>query len=209
MLVSDSLSVNSHGHLSVGGVDVVSLAEKYGTPLYIMDEDKIRRTCKEYVNALKVCWGDNFLVQYASKAFCTKYMYKILDDEGLGADVVSGGELYTALKAGFPAGKIVFHGNNKTEAELRFALESDIREIIVDNTEELESINKIATELGKIAKISFRIKPGVDAHTHDFVKTGQPERFLRRSRRNLSCCSGGIGNIERNDHTWDFLLISI
>ncbi len=173
MLVSDSLSVNSCGHLTVGGADVVSLAKKYGTPLYIMDEDKIRRTCKEYMSALTECWGENFLVQYASKAFCTKYMYKILDDEGLGADVVSGGELYTALKAGFPSKKIVFHGNNKTEAELRFALESDIREIIVDNIEELELINKIASELGKTAKISFRIKPGVDAHTHDFVKTGQ------------------------------------
>ena len=173
MLVSDSLSVNSCGHLTIGGADVVTLAKKYGTPLYIMDEDKIRRTCREYMSALTKCWGDKFLVQYASKAFCTKYMYKILDEEGLGADVVSGGELYTALKAGFPSNKIVFHGNNKTAEELRFALEAEIREIIVDNTEELELINEIATELGKIAKISFRIKPGVDAHTHDFVKTGQ------------------------------------
>lgn len=173
MLVSDSLSVNSCGHLTVGGADVVTLAKKYGTPLYIMDEDKIRRTCREYVSALTKCWGDKFLVQYASKAFCTKYMYKILNEEGLGADVVSGGELYTALKAGFPSNKLVFHGNNKTAAELRFALESEIREIIVDNVEELELINEIATELGKTAKISFRIKPGVDAHTHDFVKTGQ------------------------------------
>lgn len=173
MLVSDSLSVNSCGHLTIGGADVVTLAKKYGTPLYIMDEDKIRRTCREYMSALTKCWGDKFLVQYASKAFCTKYMYKILDEEGLGADVVSGGELYTALKAGFPSNKIVFHGNNKTAEELRFALEAEIREIIVDNAEELELINEIATELGKIAKISFRIKPGVDAHTHDFVKTGQ------------------------------------
>jgi len=173
MLVSDSLSVNSCGHLTIGGADVVTLAKKYGTPLYIMDEDKIRRTCKEYMSALTKCWGEKFLVQYASKAFCTKYMYKILDEEGFGADVVSGGELYTALKAGFPSNKIVFHGNNKTAEELRFALEAEIREIIVDNAEELELINEIAAELGKVANISFRIKPGVDAHTHDFVKTGQ------------------------------------
>ncbi len=173
MLISDSLSINSCGHLAIGGADVVSLAKKYGTPLYIMDEDKIRRTCREYTRALSECWGDNFLVQYASKAFCTKYMYKILDSEGLGADVVSGGELFTALSAGFPPEKIVFHGNNKTEAELRFAMDSEIREIIVDNREELELINKIAGETGKKANISFRIKPGVDAHTHDFVKTGQ------------------------------------
>ena len=173
MLVSDSLSVNSCGHLTIGGADVVTLAKKYGTPLYIMDEDKIRRTCKKYMSALTKCWGEKFLVQYASKAFCTKYMYKILDEEGFGADVVSGGELYTALKAGFPSNKIVFHGNNKTAEELRFALEAEIREIIVDNAEELELINEIAAELGKVANISFRIKPGVDAHTHDFVKTGQ------------------------------------
>jgi len=173
MFISDSLSLTENGHLAIGNADVVHLAKKYGTPLYIMDENKIRRTCKEYTSALRKCYGENFLVHYASKAFCTKYMYTVIEQEGLGADVVSGGELYTALKAGFPADKISFHGNNKTEEEIRLALKNRIREFIVDNFEELYSIDRIAGELGEIANISFRIKPGIDAHTHDFVKTGQ------------------------------------
>ena len=173
MFISDSLSVNEAGHLTVNGADVVSLAEKYGTPLYIMDEDKIRRTCKEYYKAMSEAFGDSFTVNYASKAFSTKSIYKIVDEEGLSADVVSGGELYTALSAGFPSKKISFHGNNKTREEIIFALKSDIKQFIVDNLEELNIINDEAKKMSKIADISFRIKPGVDAHTHDFVKTGQ------------------------------------
>ncbi len=173
MFISDSLSVNDIGHLTIGGADVVSLAEKYGTPLYIMDEDKIRRTCKLYVDALSQCYGENFMVHYASKAFSTKAIYKIIEEEGLGADVVSGGELFTALSAGFPPEKISFHGNNKTRDEIIFALRSNIKEFIVDNREELYTINEEAGKASKIANISFRVKPGVDAHTHDFVKTGQ------------------------------------
>ena len=173
MFISDSLSINNAGHLTMGGADVVALAEKYGTPLYIMDEGGIRKKCREYTEALKECYGDNFLVYYASKAFSSKYIYTVIDSENLGADVVSGGELYTALSAGFPAEKIGFHGNNKTETEIRFAMESKIRDFVVDNREELLLINKIAEEKNVCADISFRIKPGVDAHTHDFVKTGQ------------------------------------
>ena len=173
MFISDSLAVNNEGHLTIGGADVVSLAKKYGTPLYIMDEDKIRRTCKEYQNAMTEAFGNNFTVNFASKAFSTKAIYKIIDGEGLSADVVSGGELFTALSANFPSKKISFHGNNKTRDEIVFALKSDIKQFIVDNSEELKIINDEAGKLSKIADISFRIKPGVDAHTHDFVKTGQ------------------------------------
>lgn len=173
MFISDSLSINNEGHLTMGGADVVSLANKYGTPLYIMDEVGIRKKCREYTDALKKCYGDNFLVYYASKAFSAKYIYTVIDSENLGADVVSGGELYTALSAGFPADKIGFHGNNKTEAEIRFGIEKKIRDFVVDNREELLLINKISGEMGVCTDISFRIKPGVDAHTHDFVKTGQ------------------------------------
>ncbi len=173
MFVSDSLSVNENGHLAIGGADVVSLAQKYGTPLYIMDENGIRKKCREYVSALKECYGDNFLVYYASKAFSTMYIYTVAESEGLGVDVVSGGELYTAIKAGFPADRIGFHGNNKTEEEIKLALGYGIRDFVVDNREELYMLDALAKEAGKIAKVSFRIKPGVDAHTHDFVKTGQ------------------------------------
>ena len=173
MFISDSLAVNNEGHLTIGGADVVSLAEKYGTPLYIMDEDKIRHTCKEYQSAMTEAFGDNFTVNYASKAFSTKAIYKIVDNEGLSADVVSGGELYTALTANFPAKKISFHGNNKTRDEIVFALKSNIKQFIVDNIEELKIIDDEARRMSKVADVSFRIKPGVDAHTHDFVKTGQ------------------------------------
>lgn len=173
MFISDSLSVNNIGHLTIGGADVVSLAEKYGTPLYIMDEDKIRRTCRAYKSALSECYGENFSVHYASKAFSTKAIYKIIGEEGLGADVVSGGELFTALSAGFPPEKISFHGNNKTRAEIEFAIKNNIKEFIVDNIFELNTINEEAEKASKTVKVSFRVKPGVDAHTHDFVKTGQ------------------------------------
>ena len=173
MFISDSLAVNNEGHLMIGGADVVTLAKKYGTPLYIMDEDKIRRTCKEYQKAMTEAFGENFTVNYASKAFSTKAIYKIIGEEGLSADVVSGGELYTALSAGFPSDRISFHGNNKTRDEIIFALKNDIKQFIVDNIEELTIIDDEARRMSKIADISFRIKPGVDAHTHDFVKTGQ------------------------------------
>lgn len=173
MFISDSLAVNNEGHLMIGGADVVTLAKKYGTPLYIMDEDKIRRTCKEYQKAMTEAFGENFTVNYASKAFSTKAIYKIIGEEGLSADVVSAGELYTALSAGFPSDRISFHGNNKTRDEIIFALKNDIKQFIVDNIEELTIIDDEARRMSKTADISFRIKPGVDAHTHDFVKTGQ------------------------------------
>ncbi|MBR6005566.1 MAG: diaminopimelate decarboxylase, partial [Clostridia bacterium] len=118
-------------------------------------------------------YGGNRLVLYASKAFCCKEMCRICNEEGLGLDVVSGGELYTALSAGFPADRIYFHGNNKTAAELNEALEAGVGRIIVDNLTELETLNKIAGEKDRKADVLLRIKPGIDAHTHDFIRTGQ------------------------------------
>ncbi len=171
-MISPCLSINEKGHLAIGDVDVPSLAKEYNTPLYIMDEDFIRETCREYRTAMKKYYGDNFLVCYASKAFCTKYMYRILAEEQMGADVVSGGELYTANSAGFPMDRIYFHGNNKTKDEIMLALSLNIRRFVVDNLEELELLNELSIEAGKVSEISFRIKPGVDAHTHDFIKTG-------------------------------------
>ena len=117
-------AVNGHGHLTIGGLDTVALALKYGTPLYVMDEDAIRANCRALKNSMDAHYHKKGLVLYASKAFCCKRMYRILNEEGLGADVVSGGELYTALQAGFPAERIYFHGNNKTADELTMALES-------------------------------------------------------------------------------------
>lgn len=173
MFVSDALKVNDRNHLEIGGCDCVDLVEQYGTPLYVMDEELIRNNCKVYKNAMDRHYNGNGLVLYASKAFCTMAMCKIAEQEGLGLDVVSGGELYTAIKAGFPMDRVYFHGNNKTIDEIELAIDNNIRRIVVDNREELENINRIAKEKGKIARISFRIKPGIDAHTHDFVRTGQ------------------------------------
>lgn len=173
MEISPCLSVNNEGHLAIGGVDVPELAREYGTPLYIMDEDHIRNTCREYRKAMITHYGENFIVAYASKAFCAKYMYKILKEENMGADVVSGGELYTANSAGFPMNRVYFHGNNKTLEEIEIALSYGVRRFVVDNIEELKQINRLALERTTVAEISFRIKPGIDAHTHDFIKTGK------------------------------------
>jgi len=173
MFIMNCLTKNEKGNLAIGGVDVSALAKEYGTPLYIMDEDEIRLNCREYKNALDKHYNGNGLVLYASKAFSCKHICKIANEEGLGLDVVSGGELYTALSVNFPAEKIYFHGNNKTEEELTYAVKSNVGRIVVDNKFELETLNKISLELNKISNISFRIKPGIDAHTHDFIMTGQ------------------------------------
>lgn len=173
MKQSECLGVNQQGHLTIGGCDTVLLAEQYGTPLYVMDEEGIRAACRSYRSSIDRFYGGRGMVCYASKAFCCKEICRIMDAEQMGLDVVSEGELYTALAAGFPAERICFHGNNKTDHELKYALQSGIGLFIVDNRYELERLNRFAGELGVKAQIAFRIKPGVDAHTHDFVRTGQ------------------------------------
>ena len=171
--VMKCLSVNQKGNLSIGGCDLTDIAAEYGTPSYIMDEDEIRKNCRVYTNAMNEYYDGKGIVLYASKALSCKYIYRIMKEEGMGVDVVSGGELYTAIKAGFPAERIYFHGNNKTDDEIKMALEYGVGRIVADNVFELESINKIAGKMGKTADIMFRIKPGIDAHTHSFVQTGQ------------------------------------
>ncbi len=172
-MLTEKYSVNSKGHLTLGGIDAVELAEQWGTPLYVFDEDDIRKNCREYADAFKKYYSGNALVLYASKAFSCKEMYRIVSAEGLGTDVVSAGELYTAVSAGFDTSKIYFHGNNKTADELSYALDCGIGRIVVDNITELELLNDIAGQKGKTADILFRIKPGIDAHTHNYIKTGQ------------------------------------
>lgn len=173
MFTNDCLNVNEKGHLTIGGCDTVELARKFGTPLYVLDESVIRNTCRAYVRSFQECYGGNGKPLYASKAFSCKEMCRIAKQEHMGLDVVSGGELYTALQADFPPEDIHFHGNNKTEAELRMALENNVGKIVVDNLTELELLNHLAKEMDKVAAVSFRIKPGVDAHTHSFIRTGQ------------------------------------
>lgn len=173
MFVSENLSVNEKGHLTAGGIDTVELAAQYGTPLYVMDEQVVRNNCRRFNDSMKKFYGDMGRVHYASKALSCMEMCRIVGSEGLGLDAVSIGELYTAVKAGFDPSKIGFHGNNKTDEELEYAVEIGVGHIIVDNVSELKRLEKIAAEKGKKPHIMFRIKPGIDAHTHDFVKTGQ------------------------------------
>ena len=173
MFHSPNLSINSENHLVIGQHDTVELAKKFGTPLYVLDEDLMRDNCRTYKNAIDTYYDGHGLVLFASKALCTMYTGRLVAEEGLGADVVSGGELYTLYKAGFPMEKVFFHGNNKTPDEIELALNCGVGHIVVDNKYELELLNRIANEKNVNQRILFRIKPGIDAHTHDFVKTGQ------------------------------------
>ena len=173
MFISENLSVNEKNHLVIGKHDTVELAKRFGTPLYVLDDDLFRKNCREYKCAIDKYYGGNGLVLYASKALCCMHTCRLANEEGLGLDVVSGGELYTAVKAGFPVEKIYFHGNNKTHDEIELAVKCGVSHIIVDNEYELEEVDKIAGDFGVVQKIMFRIKPGIDAHTHDFIRTGQ------------------------------------
>lgn len=173
MFVSDCLRVNERGNLTIGNTDTIQLVQQYGTPLYVMDETLIRENCRKFKQSMDKCYDGKGLVAYASKAFACKEIYRIVAEEGLGIDVVSGGELYTAVSAGFPAEKIFFHGNNKTTEEMLMGLQYKVGRIVVDNLTELEILNSLAKSVGQKANIMFRIKPGIDAHTHNFIKTGQ------------------------------------
>ncbi|MDE5584269.1 MAG: diaminopimelate decarboxylase [Ruminococcus sp.] len=173
MFVSENLSLNEKGHLTIGGADTVELACQYGTPLYVMDEQAVRKACRRFRDSIDRYYDGKGLVCYASKAFSCLEMCRIVESEGLGLDAVSIGELYTAVKAGFDVSKIGFHGNNKTDEELCYAVDCKVGHIIVDNISELLRLEKIAEEKGAKPDIMLRIKPGIDAHTHDFIKTGQ------------------------------------
>lgn len=172
-MISNCLGINEAGHLEISGCDTVKLAEQYGTPLYVMSEDEIRSTCRRYVVSFQKNYGGNGKPIYASKAFSCKEIYRIVLSEGLDVEVVSGGELYTALQAGVPADQIHFQGNNKSIGELTFAIENGVGDIVVDNLSELKKIEKIAREHNVTVTVSLRIKPGIDAHTHEFIRTGQ------------------------------------
>ncbi len=172
-MLTENLGINEEGHLTIGGIDTISLAKEYGTPLYVMDEDVIRDNCRKFKESIDKYYDGEGLVCYASKVFCCRAMCKIAIEEKIGLDVASEGELYTAISVGFPTDKICLHGNNKSDDELTFALSHGVGHIVVDNLYELERLNKIAEKLHKKANIMFRVKPGIDAHTHSFIQTGQ------------------------------------
>ena len=165
-----SLNTRPNGELELGGIPICELAKEYGTPLYLMDEATLRHHCHDYTDTLNRVYP-NHMVVFAGKANLNLALLNLFAQEGLGVDVVSGGELYTALKSHVSREKILFHGNNKSIKELTLAIASHIR-IVVDNTQELARIVTITQELNQKAKILIRIKPEIEAHTHDYIKTG-------------------------------------
>jgi diaminopimelate decarboxylase len=165
-LLPASATVDDAGRVAIAGVDLASLAERFGTPLYVYDEDDIRARCRAYRSA----FGDG--VAYASKAFLCAAMARLVHEEGLHLDVATGGELYVARAAGFPPERIVFHGNNKSMDELRTALEAGVGRIAVDSTDELERLEKLVRDGLPAPRVHIRVTPGVEAHTHEYIETG-------------------------------------
>ena len=161
---------NDKGNLEIGGCDVVELAEKYSTPLYVIDEKTLRSICQDYKKAFAKYPKTNMM--YASKALCTSAIATILADEGFGFDTVSGGEIYTVYKAGTDMSKVLFNGNNKSYDELTLALEVGVGRISIDNFFELALLNEIAQSKGIIANALLRITPGIECHTHEYIQTG-------------------------------------
>ena len=167
------LSINPQGHLVFSGYDTTKLAGEYGTPLMLMDEALIRSRCREYQNAMKQYLPAGSRPLYASKALSIKRMYELMAEENMGIDVVSSGELYTAVRAGFPMENAFFHGNSKSDADIRFAIEHGIGYFVCDNADELDAIDREAAKKGICQKILLRLSPGIDPHTHEKINTGR------------------------------------
>ncbi|MDI6689848.1 MAG: diaminopimelate decarboxylase [Actinomycetota bacterium] len=172
MVLPITAKINERNHLEIGGCDTVELAQRFGTPLFVMDEETIRRKCREYLGAFTKR-SENVEIIYAGKALLSLAMCQIIKEEGLSLDVSSGGELYIAIKAKFPPKKIYIHGNNKTPEELNLALDHDVGCIIVDSESELELLDEMAVKKGKKPRIFLRITPGITVTTHSYIQTGQ------------------------------------
>ena len=172
-MIYENLSVNSDGHLVFAGYDTLELAKEFGTALYVMDENRIRQRCREYQQAMAAHLPAGSHPLYASKAMSIKRIYQIMREENIGVDVVSPGELYTAVKAGFPMENAYFHGSSKTDQDIRFAMEHKIGFFICDNADELDAIDLEAARQGICQKILLRLAPGIDPHTHEKINTGR------------------------------------
>lgn len=172
-MLSENINVNGRGHLTFADFDTTLLAEKYGTPLYLMDEDRIRNNCRLYKKAMTESFGQDSFPAFASKAACFKRIYEIMKEEEMGIDLVSSGEIYTAVKAGFPMEKSFFHGNNKTDCDIAFAMDMGVGYFVADNRYEIEAINRLADERKLKQKVILRLTPGIDPHTYSAVATGK------------------------------------
>ncbi len=177
--------VNAQGHLEIGGCDTLALAEEFGTPLYVMDEALIRQNCRRFTQVFTERYPGEVEVSFAGKAFLTMAMVRLVEQEGLALDAASGGELYTALKAGFPAERILYHGNFKSDEELRLGVEAGVGHVVVDNPYELRRLSELAAAQGKTQPILLRVTPGIDPHTHAKISTGQED-----SKFGISVASG-------------------
>ncbi len=172
-MICENVTRNASGELCFAGQPLSSLAAKYGTPLYLYDENRIRERCRTYLTAMKDAFGERGQVLYASKAASFTKLYRIMKEEGMGIDVVSMGEIYAAQCADFPLSRAYFHSNNKTDADIAYAIEHGVGYFVVDNAEELYAIDRIAKERGMCQKVLLRITPGIDPHTYAAVATGK------------------------------------
>ena len=171
-MICNNISINQKGHLTFAGYDTTDLAQKYGTPLYLMDEDKIREHIREYKTAFEKYFPQGSMPEFASKSFSCKQIYRIMAEEQMNIDVVSCGEIYTAASAGFPMERSFFHGNNKSDGDIRFAIENKVGFFVADSMDEIYAISRIAKQNGITQKILLRVTPGIDTHTHQKISTG-------------------------------------
>ena len=172
-MIASNLSVNNSSHLVFAGRDTVELAEKYGTPLYLLDEDTVRARCRLYRRAMCEAFGEDALPLYAGKALCVRDIYRIMREEGMGIDVVSSGEIYTAVAAGFPMERAYFHGNNKTDADIAYAISVGVGRFVCDSVDELLALEREAASCHTTVRILLRLTPGIDPHTHAAISTGK------------------------------------
>ena len=172
-MICDNITVGQNGHLYFAGQDTVELAKQYGTPLYLMDEDKIRESCRVYTEAFRKHFGENARPLYASKANCFKRIYEIMREENMGIDVVSSGEMYTAIQAGYDLSRAYFHSNNKTDADIAYGMDNGIGYFVADNVEEIKAIEAEAARRGIRQKVLLRLTPGIDPHTYEAIATGK------------------------------------
>ncbi|MBR0171550.1 MAG: diaminopimelate decarboxylase [Lachnospiraceae bacterium] len=172
-MLADNITAGTDGRLRFAGHDVTALAKEYGTPLFLLDEDRIRDNCREYKSALATCFGNQARPLYAGKALAFRRIYEIMKEEDMGIDVVSSGELYTALQSGYDVSNAYFHGNNKTDADIRYGIKNGTGCFVVDNVEEICSIEREAAEKNMRQKILIRLTPGIDPHTFAAVATGK------------------------------------
>ena len=172
-MLYENLSTNEAGHLTIAGFDACELAAEFGTPLYVLDEDRVRGRCRTYMDACRRLLPQGSAIAFASKALCFKDIYRIVGSEGLCADVVSAGEIATALAAGFDASRLYFHGSNKTDDEIRYALDAGVGTFVVDNENELEVLSAEASARGAVQGVLLRVTVGLDPHTLAAINTGR------------------------------------